>query len=311
MYFWYQADSIMLSILIPVHNCNVTALVSSIHHQVQEIGVPFEICCMDDHSKQEIAQENLAIQTLPFTSYKISIQNNGREHTRQVLSEQASFDTLLFLDADTMPLHANFIKTYLEYVQGDYEAVFGGIEYEDIPPSQDKLLRWTYGKHNESRKAKERNKHLYQSITSPNFLIKKAVFESINSKIIGKDYGYDIYFAKLMRENNIKALHIDNEVLHLGLETSEDYLRKSEEALKTYLNLFRTGQIDSKDSKLLATFSKLKSLNLNYLISRLFQVYKKPIAKNLLGKRPSTSLFQLYRLSYLCHADITTYKQDA
>src|SRR5690606_33627815 len=120
----------------------------------------------------------------------------------------------------------------------------------------------------------------------------------------GKAYGYDIYFAKLMRTHNIKTLHIDNEVVHLGLENNAIYLQKSQAALRTYLELWRSKAIDSKDNKLIATFVTLRSLKLHYLASGCHKLFKAPMERILLGANPSIWLFQWYRLSYLCHADI-------
>lgn len=296
----------MLSILIPVYNYDITPLVTELHKQVQLLDIPYEIYCLDDHSENIISEKNSGIASLPNTHYKISANNNGRELTRQHLSELAAFDHLLFLDADTLPVNSNFIEMYSHYFKSDYQAVFGGIQYENERPESDFVLRWLYGKRHESSSADERNKACYRSITSPNFMIEKSVFQELNSRIVGKDYGNDIYFASLMKQKQVKILHIDNEVFHLGIESNKDYLNKSENALKTYLTLLRKGNITSEDNRLISIFISLKKYKLNFTASTFYKLFGNLMKKNLLGSNPSIKLFQLYRLSYLCYIDLSS-----
>lgn len=294
----------MLSVLIPVYNYNITELVNELHDQLLKSKLNFEIICLDDCSQGIYTQKNKIVETLENTVYHISTENKGREKSRLLLCEHANSDMLLFLDADTLPCHSNFITTYITYLNTAAEAVFGGIAYKSERPPKDYRLRWNYGRNCESVNAEERNKHPYRTITSPNFLIKKSVFSAINLKIEGKEYGYDIYFASLMRQMNIPVLHIDNEVFHLGIEKSSDYLHKSEEALKTYLNLLKKDAITSNDNKLIATFIRLKTFKLNLILASFFKHLNKMMKHNLTGKSPSIKVFQLYRLSYLCYIDL-------
>ena len=57
-------DCNMLSILIPTYNYSIFALVKKVHEQCMEAHVPFEICCLDDQSKNSFQLENQAISTL-------------------------------------------------------------------------------------------------------------------------------------------------------------------------------------------------------------------------------------------------------
>lgn len=294
----------MLSILIPVYNYDIVELVTEVHRQLQKLNIPYEIYCLDDKSELSFIEKNKQIECLSHTSYQISEVNNGRERSRQLLCEKSTFDHLLFLDADTFPRRANFMEIYTSYLKSGQEAVFGGILYESQPPGIDYLLRWKYGKQNESLNANERNRAPYISITSPNFLIKKSVFNSINSIIKGNDYGLDIYFASLMKRKQINILHIDNEVFHLGIEKNADYLMKSEEALKTYLKLLNKGKINSDDNRLLRLFVALRKYKINYIFYSFYKVFGNSIKKNLCGDNPSIKMFQLYRLSYLCTIDL-------
>jgi len=291
----------MISVLIPVYNYNIINFVESLHKQLTAQNMDFEIRCLDDASEDAVVLKNKTITHLTHTTYTVSETNNGREKTRQLLAESATYNWLLFLDADTLPFKDNFISTYLPFLNSDFEAVFGGITYQKTPPKDSELLRWTYGKHREQKSAKKRNKAPYLHITSPNFIIKKSVFLTYNSKIKGKDYGFDAYFATLLKRHSVKIKHIDNEVIHLGLESSALYLLKTEEAIDTYFKLYKTHKIEASDNKLIALFLKLKYFKLNVLLAFVFQFLKPKLQRQLLSKSPNLYLFQLYRLLYLCH----------
>ena len=296
----------MISILIPVFNYHIVPLVKELHKQLIDAKIPFELLACDDGSETLISDINKAINVLSFTNFSLSKQNIGREQTRQVLAQKAKYDWLLFLDADTLPVSSHFIKTYLPFSNSAYDAVFGGVLYQDQKPKADFILRWKYGRTRETLNANARNKNPYQAIVSANFIIKKTVFIAINQHITGKDYGYDILFAALLKSNGKKIKHIDNQVYHLGLEKNDSYLSKKEEAASTYLKLLRNGSISAEDNSLLSYFSIVKRYHLNYTLSTFYKFFKSPLRRNLLGDNPNITLLQLYRLSYMCYIDLNT-----
>ena len=298
----------MISILIPVYNYDSVPLVKELHKQLRSAKIDFEIWVGDDGSETHFLDLNEKINRLSFTYYISSDQNIGREQTRQVLAQKAKYDWLLFLDADTLPVTSDFIKNYLPFLNSDYDAVFGGILYEEQPPAADFILRWKYGVARETINAKTRNKNAYRTVVSANFMIKKNIFIELNKHIIRKDYGYDILFGAHLKSNAIKIMHIDNQVYHLGIEKSDFYLTKMEEAVSTYLALLRRGSISAEQNSLLSYFAILKRYNLNYTLSTFYKFFKSSLRRNLLGDNPNITLLQLYRLSYMCYLDLKTSK---
>lgn len=294
----------MISVLIPLHNYNVVALVTHIHTQLQLSQVPFEIICLDDASTSEIVNENDKISNLEFTRLLKSDKNLGRTNARQNLSEKAKYDWLLFLDADVMPKSELYISNYLKYINSEYAAIYGGFAYHEKAPDSNYILRWKYGKTHEQILAKERNKKPYKVIISANFMIKKPVFKTINSQIEQKGYGFDNFFAALLKMKKIKVFHIDNEVYHLGIETSKAYLNKKEKAAETLLSLHKANKIGSHQNDLLHLFIKLKRYKLHSVFSVFYKLFKNPLRHNLLSSNPSMKVLQLYRLSYMCYKDL-------
>lgn len=291
----------MISVLIPIYNYNVLGLVNEIHDQLMDCKIPFEIICLDDGSDDHFVKENTEIKNHSNTSLIVSRSNQGRIKSRQILSEQAKYNWLLYLDSDVMPKHEVFMSNYLKFVNSKYEAVFGGICYKRNKPEKDYILRWKYGIFKEEKNAETRNKNKYKNIVSANMLIKKELFKSINSKIEFEGYGLDNYFSALMKEMNTIPYHIDNEVIHLGIEKSEVYLIKTEKAVINLIKLYKEHKIEAKENDLFSFFVMLKRFQLHYIFSAFFSFFKSAMKKNLIGKHPSISLLQLYKISFMCN----------
>lgn len=291
----------MISVLIPVYNHNIVALVKELHQQLMSSGKTFEIIAMDDFSESQIIIENSEIDSLSHTHLHKSSKNYGRVQTRQRLSDKANYEWLLFLDADVMPESPNFIQNYINLIVKDHDAIYGGFSYLKNAPEADRVLRWEYGRNQEEVDAKIRNTKPYKIVISANFLIKKSVFNSINSKITTHGYGYDNYFGALLKQNRIDVFHINNPVQHLGIEPSAVFLHKTEEAVDTLLKLYQDDKMKDHENGLLSFFITLKKYRLHHVFSYIYKAFDAKMRKNLLDKKPSIPLLQLYRLSYMCY----------
>lgn len=296
----------MLSVLIPVYNYDIRELVNTIHKQLLASQVPFEIICIDDASEKQKTTINSEMGKLSHTTYTISESNFGRVATRQTLAIQATYDWLLFLDADVLPKSDDFIQNYLNHLNSDYDAIYGGFAYKKERPTADFILRWTYGKSKEEVPASQRNQTPYKIVISANFLIKKQLFLDINSRITQKGYGYDNYFGALLKEKKAKIFHLDNEVFHLGLEPNASYLNKVEQSIDTLIQLDNKGELRATDNSLFKTFKTLKTWKLNRVASWMYKVFKKQWTRNLLSAHPSVFILQCYKLSYICYQDLNS-----
>jgi len=290
----------MLSILIPTYNYNVYPLVSELHKQCMEDKMVFEILCQDDASTSFEA-ENQKINSFENCRFEVLKKNIGRSGIRNLLAQKAQFDNLLFLDADTIPVHPDFIQKYINQINDSEKIVFGGIEYQKEKPANDQLLRWFYGKERESLSLQNRNSNPNESALTSNLLIKKNVFVSnpFNESITR--YGYeDLLFLSELKKKEIVVKHIDNPTYHLGLETSQQFLDKTKTALENLKLIAKNSLLESHESKILSSYSFLKRFYLTALITFLFKKTERKITKNLLSQKPSLMLFDLYKLGYYC-----------
>lgn len=290
----------MISILIPTYNYSVFSLAANLQKQCENATIDFEILVLDDASTlKNIVEENSKINALENCSFEVLEKNIGRSKIRNVLAEKAKYNWLLFLDADTFPSNSNFIQHYLGVFSKENSVIFGGIEYPKNA-TENFSLRYKYGSERESLSLGERLKNPYRSFITMAFAIKKEVFEKIkfNENLAG--YGYeDSVFAKDLKKHNIALLHIDNPVVHLNLEHSEDFIKKSELALQSLMKFYKNSAIDGETVKILKIYLKLKKWNLLFVVRELFVHFKNPLLKNLNSPKPSLFFFDLYRLGYL------------
>ncbi len=290
----------MLSILIPTYNYNIFPLVQELHEQCIKQKIIFEIIVLDDCS-QNFHLENNQTNTLSNCSYQIINQNIGRSAIRNLLSTKASFDNLLFLDADVRLTSNIFIKTYLNFIQNNpkYSVVYGGIVYQETKPDNNQLLRWVYGNEREALLAEKRSENAYVSFLTLNFLIKKEVFDKVrfNEEIPNLRYE-DLLFSYDLMKNKISVQHIDNQVVHNGIETSEVFLQKTNDSLKGLKFLLEKNYLPSNYAKLSTIYKLLKQTKFIGLIDFIYKLRKKNFEKNLLGSNPSLFIYDIYRLGY-------------
>jgi hypothetical protein len=215
------------------------------------------------------------------------------------LAEQAKYDWLLFLDADVIPVTSAFIQHYIDAIQPN-TVIFGGYQYEKESTDATKILRYRYGKEREEKYASERNKNPYTYVFSGNMLVPKSIFLNFNYQANEKNYGMDIYFGYQLYQHHISVLHLDNPILHLGLETNEVYFQKAlqgVESRKKYL-LHEKG-VDQMNPLVQAYF-KLKKMGLIKLAAVGFKIVAPFLKKNILSTNPKLVFFDIYRLGYLC-----------
>ena len=290
----------MLSILIPTYHYNAFPLASNVVSQAEKEQIPFELLCIDDGSNSDLNSENHKINDLKNSAFISLKENVGRSSVRRILAEKAQFDWLLFLDADVIPKSNDFLKNYIQLVNGDFEAIFGGFAYSNNYESSGKELRITFGKNREEVPASTRNKTPYKVIISANFLIKKNIYTEVLQINQDNLYGMDYLFGALLKKHRIKIKHIDNEVYHLGIDSNDLFLEKTKKAVETLAYLVQTNKMTEHQNSLLKKYTLLKSFHLDTLFGKLTDVVSPRMEKNLKSSNPNLFLFDLYRLGYLC-----------
>ncbi|MGV6829962.1 MAG: glycosyltransferase family 2 protein [bacterium] len=288
----------MLSILIPTYNYNAFPLAQILEKQALESNIEYEIICLDDASNGHL-EENLKINGLKNGRFDTNTENLGSILNRKKLAEEAKFDWVLFVDADTSPKSPNYLSNYIKFIDGDKQFVFGGFTYRNIKHNPTNSLRYYFGKQREEVPSKKRNERAYKITISANFLCEKTKFLNLIKKVSFNNYGLDYLFGALLKENDVKVYHIDNEVLHNGLDQNEAYLTKINKSLETLKKLLFNNLVPKNDISLLKVYNSLKKVGLIPLVIFSFKICQNQLKNHLLfSKKPSMLLLSFYKLGY-------------
>ncbi len=294
-----------ISILIPVNDFDIVALVLSMSGGMDKVQEFTEIIIGDDGSSEEFRRKYKSLEN-DKVKVIVSEKNIGRAAIRNRLITESKGDFLLFLDADAMiPGTAEaFLHKWLEYAR--YARVIcGGILYANTPPGDpDKILRWKYGKKKDQKKASERNKHPHASFTTFNVLIDRTIFSRIRFYEELKKYGFeDTLFGYQLKKAGINVLHIDNGLVHEGLETNKEFLTKTKFSIENLSRLY-----DNVTDKrtftsivgLLRGYRRLRFFHLTRILAGLFIRYRDKMEIRLDSANASITLFKFYKISMFC-----------
>jgi len=294
-----------ISLLIPVCNYDIIAIVHSMRSCIGVIPEFIEIIIGDDGSRPEMRAKYKALEgkgVRVITSEK----NIGRAAIRNKLALQATGDYLLFIDADAMiPKTAEaYIRNWLA-VAGKARVISGGIIYNPTRPGDpDKALRWKYGINREQRKASDRNKHPYSAFTTFNVLIEKGVFEKLRFNEDLKKYGHeDTLFSYQLKKAGIGVLHVDNGLIHEGLETNTDFISKTKQGIENLSMLydFVTDKASFTSSvRLLWLYERLRIFRVTLLLAAIFIKYRERMEIRIDSANPPLWMFSLYKICMFC-----------
>lgn len=292
----------MLSICIPVYNYDVVPLVNSLVNCIKEED-DIEILVADDGSLSEFKNRNKSIESLERVHYIERSENSGRSAIRNFLAENASKEYLLFIDADSCIADCSFIEKYQRALASS-DVVCGGTSYHEKPHDKDLLLRYVFGINREARPVEERQNFPFRSFSAHNFCIKRSLFMDHPFDEQIKSYGHeDTLLGLSLKKRGVHIMHIDNPLIHIGLEPALEFIDKTNTGLENLILLLgNRPELNemAEEVKVLRYFFTLKSLGLIKVGAFFYSVFKKKLLKNLTGDNPSLFYFDLYKLTYLC-----------
>lgn len=285
-----------LSILIPVFNWDCSALLRDLHSQGCGLNIPFEIIVVDDCSTDfdKLQPVRDTANELQYCSITILENNIGRSAIRNMLADMARYDKLLFMDCDAAVCSPSYLNDYM-LASKQADVVCGGVVHPERLPMPGVELRWKYERNaDRHRSAKYRSKTPYDHFTPFNFLISRDTFQEIRFDTTFCGYGYeDVLFGMKMQRLRTSVLHIDNPLVHLGLESNERYLLKTKEAVSNLL--VHRDQI-GQGSTLLQHYDRICRWHLEPLLAIADRLLFEPVLRNLHGNRPGLKRFALYKL---------------
>ncbi len=290
----------MISICIPVYNFCMEPLVSDLTSQISASGYVAEICLVDDGSDIGFKEANRHLGKHKLVRYLELPQNIGRSAIRNYLAGMAVYPHLIFLDCD-VHINPSFFVNYVDNMDCG-EVVSGGVSYQDLVPKPNQLLHWKNGSKREVLDVSVRRNNPYQSFLSCNFLISKEVLQTIRFNEQIKDYGYeDAVLGMELSNLRIRVGHIDNPVVHLGIEDTGVFISKIERSIGTlvFLSSLIGNDLLCRYIKLYRVYHRLPK-SVKEVVAFGFNLTRGLMRWQLHGKNPSLIIFDCYKLGYLC-----------
>jgi len=294
----------MISILIPVYNYSIVNLGNELLMQENKLDVPCEIIFFDDCSTNEkIKKENQLFCKNNNIAYHVSKKNLGRAEARNSLAELARYEWLLFMDSDVFPVRQDYLKKFILSISPTGQVYTGNILYRrDVSENYKNNLRWKYGIKYEENCIKNDNRSKYLYLKSANLMVRKKTFKHNFFPVLKYNYGYeDTMLGLSLEEKGVKLEIIQNPVYHDGLETSQVFLNKTEEAIRNLAELIREENNLCKRIKIIKLYYLLKKLNCVKYVKYLFEKNRNSMKKKLLSENSDVRIFQLYKFGYLCY----------
>jgi glycosyltransferase involved in cell wall biosynthesis len=290
----------MVSVLIPVYNFDPVPLLQDLSTRLRNYGQPWEIILGNDSSDSIFMPVMEECARMPGVIVFNSDVNLGRSRMRNKLGSMALHPYLLFIDGDAGMVNDDFIDRYLKEAAAGC-VICGGTSYNgEVPEDKEELLRWKYGREREARPASLRNRLPYNSFSSFSFMIPREIFLDIQFNEGIRKYGHeDTLFGIELEKNNIIIKHIDNPLLHKGLDSADIFLEKTREGLRNLLSLYESYDdkgILARRIRILRQYLKIRKAGLHPFLSLFCRAFAGSLLSNLKGPSPSLFLFDLYKL---------------
>lgn len=293
----------MLSICIPVYNQDIRKLVFDLQKQASLLSISYEIRIIDDCSPLiEIRNKNKEVESLSNVKYSELSHNIGRSAIRNLLAQEATYQSILFIDCDAEVFDSQFLANYLPFCKPQV-VCSGGCTYAPKPTEKEYVLRWTFGVHREKFKACKKDSSFHK-FTTFNILIDRDIIINTPFDESLKTYGHeDTLLGVELKQKNINIQYIDNPLIHTGLDSAEVFLQKTKDSIANLILIEKNREDYSdlrKHVRLLSTYYTLKEKRLTPIILRLFKLLHPFIELNLKSKKPRLLLLDVYKIGYIC-----------
>lgn len=304
-----RRERLGVSLLIPTYNYACAHLVCELQKQCEEVqatveGFDYEIIVAEDGSTDdESIRKNSVTELLPHCRYELRDNNVGRAAIRNWLVSEASYEWVVIIDSDAEVMSDDFVQKYITMAASTPrpDVIVGGIATPDHKVKGHEL-RYKYEHAAEKHRtltARRARPELYFSTF--NFMARRSILADIPFDERCKEYGYeDALLGIELAEKGCRIEHIDNPLLHNGINSNASFLANTEAALRTLRHLGPPMTSTARVAQLSAAFTKtaLRRSTMKPLLLLIYNMSRPLLRLNLLSSHPSLHLFAFYKLGY-------------
>jgi glycosyltransferase involved in cell wall biosynthesis len=287
----------MLSVCIPVYNYDIKPLIDQLYSQIKKCSTPVEIVVLDDGSSEHFRQINHDIKSLDCVRY-FEQANSGRSKSRNRLAELANYPFLAYIDCDC-EINDHYISQYIENLQANTVLV-GGLLYPPKPQNKQLHLRWKAGVKKEVKPLPQRKANPYANFLSSNFVIPTTLIKQGGFDNRLSQYGHeDTMFGNWLNTNRIKIIHLNNPVIHMGIDTALEYLKKIEQSIDNIRIIYQSQGFTS-EIRLLVFYQRLKKYKAERYFCMIFERCQSLFEAYFKAGFTSLIILDLYKLGLFC-----------
>lgn len=258
------------SILIPVYNFDVQALVKQLHQLCLQQESAFQILLIDDNSSKTFQDKLKSLVHLQGIEIIFLAENIGRAKIRNLLFEKAKYDHCIIMDCDVLLAKENFLSEYLQHLNQENIVVGGHIYTQNPPKDKSKYFHWLYGRRVESKSLDIRKKNAYHSFMTNSFACNKKLFSSLKFNENLTQYGHeDTLFGLLLKEKKIPIVHIFNPVVHIGLDNKKAFFQKQEKAIENLVYLYQNEQLKPQLAQQIKLIRFYETFQASFLVQKI------------------------------------------
>ncbi|MAI89703.1 glycosyltransferase family 2 protein [Ponticaulis sp.] len=220
-----------LSVLVPTYKDSADQLIAALGACKRAEDI--EIIIYDDGSNDPALSVRLRESSEMFPGAACLVTNSrnlGRAAGRNRLEALARADWQLFLDADMVPDDEDFLVRYFNQIEEDCtpRLIVGGFSLNLTPHSRDTDLNRAQSEHSECLPASVRNEHPGRYVFTSNVLAHRHIMMMVPFDPGFSGWGWEDVEWGIRTADQFPVIHIDNTATHLGLDTTENLIRKYE-----------------------------------------------------------------------------------
>ncbi len=228
----------VLSVLTPFLRDDPTDLLNRLETEATALAGAVEVIVLDDGTADAALTGRLKARidamALPVRLVTLPA-NEGRAIGRNRLAATARGGSLLFLDSDMRPDHADFLRDWAALVAaGDPAVAFGGFSLLQAPTDARFAVHRAMAAQSECVPSAERAKQPEKYVYTSNLLVRRDVFESEAFDPGFTGWGWEDVEWAMRVSRRFEVVHIDNPATHMGLDTVAALAGKYEQSAPNF-----------------------------------------------------------------------------